>query len=469
MTRESYWVPAVVACTQLTLMIGFISTLTFLGITGDNNQDIEQCDEYLDFGEEINNLVKACTEITQKETGDFRNQVAGHVKQPILTYKNSVLKPLNKRIHFFRELRFYYMIQKFGSHWTQSAKSFVPALTGWFSKCHTHALPNTTKSNSELSIPNEDKKKPVNDYVDEFLRNKQIYLGLVDLTKSHHKPCAIDIKMGKQTYEPGADMDKKKREIRKCPYQTEVGFRITGFQVYDARCDALGTVSKRFGRKLNPPIVYEALAAFFYDGVRIRRDIVLAAIQELEKLLLWFKSQTQMHFYCSSLLITYDAWVGHEYSQLHYVPESQHFLQSLGPQFPPPHPELLNKESEISHAGVSIEEENENDDNEKDEIFSEAFLSERKKQRFRSKSLQDTRNVRKSPPPPNGGIQVKMIDFAHALPSQRGLDEGYIHGLRSLITRLHKVIEDDDVIKRLFRGSAIYDREAVGFRRDEEC
>jgi hypothetical protein len=81
--------------------------------------------------------------------------------------------------------------------------------------------------------------------------------------------------MGTQTYEPNADMMKKRREVRKCPHQIEVGFRITGFQVYDVQCDTFGTVGKHFGRRLLPAITHEALALFFFDGIRIRRDVLL--------------------------------------------------------------------------------------------------------------------------------------------------------------------------------------------------
>ena len=111
----------IAASAQMSIsMMAFFASVAFMGYT----QGLKITEDHdaigTDFGEEACALIKDAIMITKEETGEFRNQVAGHVKQPILTYKGSILKPLNKRIHFFRELRFYYTMQKFGSHWTQS-------------------------------------------------------------------------------------------------------------------------------------------------------------------------------------------------------------------------------------------------------------------------------------------------------------------------------------------------------------
>ena len=37
-------------------------------------------------------------------------------------------------------------------------------------------------------------------------------------------------------------------------------------------------------------------------------------------------------------------------------------------------------------------------------------------------------------------VRVKMIDFAHTLPSPGGIDLGYILGLRNLISNLYEVM-----------------------------
>jgi hypothetical protein len=37
-------------------------------------------------------------------------------------------------------------------------------------------------------------------------------------------------------------------------------------------------------------------------------------------------------------------------------------------------------------------------------------------------------------------VEVALIDFAHALPGTGGADEGYLHGLKSLISKLHSVL-----------------------------
>jgi hypothetical protein len=418
----------------------FLSTFT-AGLLFANWSSTKDKDSNIDFGEEANHLIDYSTRITLEQTDEFRHQVAGHVKEPILTFGNSILKPLNKRLHYLRELRFYHLTE-IGAHWTQNAKRFVPNFTGWY-KSKTLSASKTIRDDDKSSgMPKES-----NDSMDDLLRNHQLYLGLEDLTANFHKPCAIDIKMGTQTFEPGADLSKRRREVRKCPHQAEVGFRITGFQVYDVRSDTFSAVNKEFGRKLQPGVVYEALAAFFYDGVRLRRDVVLAAIQELENLLLWFRNQISTHFYCSSLLITYDSWQGREYTAKYRRQNATHFLEKLGPQFPAPHPELPDQTME-EPAGVPLDD----DDGNVYEATASVDSSTRALKMdiplpddSISSSNANFDPKYRGPTAAYGGLKVKMIDFAHALPGQTGLDYGYIHGLQSLISRLHAVLADTEV------------------------
>jgi|LauGreSuBDMM15SN_2_FD.fasta_scaffold266589_2 hypothetical protein len=41
---------------------------------------------------------------------------------------------------------------------------------------------------------------------------------------------------------------------------------------------------------------------------------------------------------------------------------------------------------------------------------------------------------------PSDVVRVALIDFAHALPGTGGRDEGYLHGLHGLITRLRGLL-----------------------------
>ena len=45
------------------------------------------------------------------------------------------------------------------------------------------------------------------------------------------KPCVVDIKMGKKTYDPEAGPAKIAKEMTKFPYVEKFGFQFTGMQV----------------------------------------------------------------------------------------------------------------------------------------------------------------------------------------------------------------------------------------------
>ena len=297
---------------------------------------------------DLRELVHDRVSISLTETDDFDNQVAGHIKEKIRTLFGCILEPLIKPKHFFRELRVYKKMEALGNHWTQSAKAFVPPYRGLYS-----AKKGISRSDKKVKSGEKKKNKKCDKesykWDSSIVDDSQLYLGLKDLTAMHKNPCVIDIKMGTQTFEPGADLDKRRREVLKCPYQSEVGFRIVGFKVYDVTCNSYGTVSKHFGRKLVPEVVYEGLALFFFDGVRIRRDVILVVIQKLEKMLLWMKSQNNLHFYCSSILIVYDGHINNRYTRENYDPNrsvSRHFMKRLPARFPPTHlgPEKIEGE-----------------------------------------------------------------------------------------------------------------------------
>ena len=57
------------------------------------------------------------------------------------------------------------------------------------------------------------------------------YLQLEDITSKYKKPCVIDIKVGKITYDPDASEEKKRKESTKYPPLHKIGFQLRGFRV----------------------------------------------------------------------------------------------------------------------------------------------------------------------------------------------------------------------------------------------
>ena len=58
------------------------------------------------------------------------------------------------------------------------------------------------------------------------------YIKLENLVSKYRKPCVVDIKMGKKTYDPEAGPSKIAKEMTKFPYVEKFGFQFTGMQVF---------------------------------------------------------------------------------------------------------------------------------------------------------------------------------------------------------------------------------------------
>jgi hypothetical protein len=267
---------------------------------------------------------KIQNQIPSHKLSFYSHQVAGHTDEALRGYRGKVLKPcrlsLSKRLLFMRELAVYEEMYTFGRHNVQSLIPFTPPYHGALEAFSTNS--STLKSSTtilEAKTQISNNKKGKNDYIkiDQIIEEEKKlnpnlviktipYIILDDLCSSYKNPCIIDIKMGTQTFEPTASISKKERELLKYKYQSEMGFRIAGFQVYDIISKTNRKINKTFGRSILPHQVSEALSLFFFNGIHYRRDIIILTIQKLEKLLLWMRSQTNLHFYCSSILIIYD-------------------------------------------------------------------------------------------------------------------------------------------------------------------
>ncbi|KAJ1443492.1 hypothetical protein B484DRAFT_441404 [Ochromonadaceae sp. CCMP2298] len=295
----------------------------------------------------------------------YSHQVAGHVEESLLSLSGRfILKPMVKSSLFEREKAFYEQMVSEGSHNTNSAIPFTPIYLGLL---HYAGVNGT-------AVP---------------------HLVLEDLTCGYRKPNVIDIKMGTCTFEPTATQQKKDSELRKYPYQAEVGFRITGFKVYNKTSQSYVTAGKPFGRSIVPVEVISALAMLFYDGFRVRDDAIKAVIAELETLLLWMRSQARHHFYCTSLLVVFDS-----VSLDPYEPTEEPPVESIADSF-----------SDTCSPG--------------DE-----------------RTLGELRRCLATAAASAPLVRVKMIDFAHVVPlslDNQIPDQGYIWGLKSLIGNLREV------------------------------
>jgi Inositol polyphosphate kinase len=330
------------------------------------------------------NPMKASDALKIDDTAVYNHQVAGHTGESLRAFHGKVLKPMLKRRLFIRELCLYEKMRNQKNNIPGGLPmAFVPNYTGLALvkvartlNQEVHLFRTIVKVFGVMwsKIFTKGELHFLNQYSEQCLLP---HLVLEDLASNYREPCVIDIKMGQQTYEPGACRSKKMREIRKCPYQVMTGFRITGMKVYDITSSLYTCEDKQFGRLLKPGEAAEALKSFFWNGETLRKDVINGVIKKLTEILAWFARQSDLHFYCSSILIIYDG--------------------------------LSDANSRDTANRIQCATAND-----------------------RGASLAAKADL----------VQVKMIDFAHTLPSPVPSvpDHGYILGLKTLINALKGMV-----------------------------
>ena len=220
----------------------------------------------------------------------FQHQIGGHGHNGedrfIASYNDSVmLKPkMGNKSAFAREAEFYERLEKSSQKITFFAKYYG---IYWLKKLSVDGL-----SSFALADINDNEAYPC--------------IALENITAKFNRPSCIDIKIGTQTYEPSATNEKIMYERSKFPFQEEIGFRVTGFKVFDAEVQKYRYFDKNFCRKLNP---YKDLSfwisAYFFNGRKFRLGVIKNVIMKVQHIAKWMESQQDYNFYASSLLFVY--------------------------------------------------------------------------------------------------------------------------------------------------------------------
>lgn len=94
-------------------------------------------------------------------------------------------------------------------------------------------LSSASSSSSSSPVPLPVSSSSVSSFSSSSSRpSYQEMLVLEDVTQCFARPCVIDVKMGRVTFDPlMASAKKRRREVEKYPLQAELGFRITSMKV----------------------------------------------------------------------------------------------------------------------------------------------------------------------------------------------------------------------------------------------
>uniref|UniRef100_A0A8D0F875 Kinase n=2 Tax=Strigidae TaxID=30459 RepID=A0A8D0F875_STROC len=294
------------------------------------------------------------------------------------------------------------------------------------------------------------------------------YLKLEDVTRKFNKPCIMDVKIGQKSYDPYASAEKIQQQVSKYPLMEEIGFLVLGMRVYHVSSDSYETQNQHYGRSLTKETVKDGISKFFHNGYCLRKDAIAASIQKIEKILGWFEGQKQLNFYASSLLFVYEGSCQATTVRLSDVTLAEkrgvpkgllssgdileynnniHVINSTEngkieasvskglSKFYALHKKAYSKRH---HSQLSLKVENLEQGNvwKSSTCITQEHLNGNVIPQLEKVFCHMPAEIKES-----ANVEVRMIDFAHVFPSNTK-DEGYIYGLKNLITVLQNILDN---------------------------
>ncbi|XP_060589469.1 inositol polyphosphate multikinase-like isoform X1 [Ruditapes philippinarum] len=269
------------------------------------------------------------------------------------------------------------------------------------------------------------------------------YLKLENLVRKFKKPCVVDIKMGKKTYDPEAGPAKIAKEMTKFPHVEKFGFQFTGMQTYDPVEQRIKFYDKFFCRKLGEnELLTKGLGTYFSIKHGLRKDAIKVLIEKLKEIEKWFETQRRFSFYASSLLMIYE---GDTQQNDYYTPCNQcHTGDCMCSMADSEQTDSTDQSDNASSRGTENT----------DLTSSETVLSEMdtaSSSRTDNSSLTasvsnisvDTQSTSGNPGVNNHNAilaEVRMIDFTHVFNVEEQ-DDNYLYGLKNLISNMQQLLD----------------------------
>lgn len=233
------------------------------------------------------------------------------------------------------------------------------------------------------------------------------FLKLEDLTHGMRKPCIMDIKIGKRTWDPLASPQKRQVEEQKYLHSKQtLGICVPGFQVY--KNGILYKYGKDYGKQLDPAGLRNTITLFLNAQHKGSQPLIKEVLQQLYRIREWFRIQTVLHFYASSLLIVYD-YDALELVQYEHAQQNGSVLINGGDAQPPCSNNLKTHYNNLTSSNSVLN----------------SFTSESPESAFKAEDF----------------VKVRLIDFAHVFQAEDNqLDSNYLFGLENLIQIIEGII-----------------------------
>lgn len=137
------------------------------------------------------------------------------------------------------------------------------------------------------------------------------YIVLEDLTAIYSRPSVLDLKMGTKTHQTGATAARIAHKRKKFPLQDVYGWRAVGMRVWQVHGPDAGdykVYNKTYGKAQSRSEMDrgQPLIDFVSNGKRLRAEILLQILQQVLRILAWFKHQRAYVFRSTSLLLIYE-------------------------------------------------------------------------------------------------------------------------------------------------------------------
>jgi len=138
------------------------------------------------------------------------------------------------------------------------------------------------------------------------------YIVIEDLTHTFKKPCILDVKIGRQSFGEDASPEKKASMEAKDKKSTThpLGMRITAMKVYQVESGDYVKTGKAEGKDVTVDNFQSALSAYFHNGKELRKELIPAFIEKIQKIREWMETQGELRIYSSSVLFVYDGEEG---------------------------------------------------------------------------------------------------------------------------------------------------------------